>query len=98
MIEKDCIIVCQAVSHRARMACNVPTTLQDRVVFSIGEALAKARVSRSTYFRWVKTGRIPDTQFKDRNGHRVFTEEEVQLLDNLANQLRNSSAQTRIEF
>jgi len=72
--------------------------LRDRVVFSIGEALAKARVSRSTYFRWVRMGRIPDTQFKDRNGHRVFTEDEVKLLDNLANQLSDSSAQTRLEF
>ncbi len=80
------------------MACNVPTTLQDRIVFSIREALAKAHVSRSTYFRWVRTGRIPDTQFKDRNGHRVFTEDEVQVLDNLANQLRDSSVQTRLEF
>lgn len=43
-------------------------------------------------------GRIPDTQFKDRNGHRVFTEDEVKLLDNLANQLSDSSAQTRLEF
>ncbi len=91
-------MACQGVSHRAGKVRNVPTTLQDRIVFSIGEALAKARVSRSTYFRWVRTGRIPDTQFKDRNGHRVFTEEEVEILDSLANQLRESSAQTRLDF
>ncbi len=72
--------------------------LKDRVVYSIGEALSKARVSRSTYFRWVRTGRIPDTQFKDRNGHRVFTQEEVQALDDFANQLRDSSAQRRLHF
>lgn len=75
----------------------MPSTLQDRIVFSIGEALARVHVSRSTYFRWVKTGRIPDTQFKDRNGRRVFTEQEIEVLDNLANQLRESP-QARLEF
>jgi len=86
-----------AYQHGSRQS-GMPTVLQDRKVFSIGEALERVRVSRSTYFRWVRTGRIPDTQFKDRNGHRVFTEEELQALDNLANQLRESSSQTRLEF
>lgn len=97
-VPKDSYITCQAVSRRASMSCNVPTTLKDRIVFSIGEALSKAGVSRSTYFRWVRSGRIPDTQFKDRNGHRVFTEEEIRILDNFANQLRDSNAQIRLEF
>ena len=91
-------MLCQAVSDRTRMDRNVPTIVKDRTVFSIGEALAKVRVSRSTYFRWVRTGRIPDTQFKDRNGYRVFTREELELLDSLANQLRDSSAQARLQF
>jgi DNA-binding transcriptional MerR regulator len=80
------------------MARNVPIRLQDRTLFSIGEALARAGLSRSTYFRWVRSGRIPDTQFKDRNGRRVFTEEEVDLLNNIANQLRETETQTRLEF
>ena len=80
------------------MVWHMPTTLQDRMVFSIGEALAKVGVSRSTYFRWVKAGRVPDTEFKDRNGHRVFTEEEVEALDRIANQLRSSSGQARLKF
>jgi len=76
----------------------MPIMLKDKTVFSIGEALARVGMSRSTYFRWVKAGRIPDTQFKDRNGHRVFTEEELQILDGLANQLKRSGTQTRLEF
>lgn len=72
--------------------------MKDRALFSIGEALARAGLSRSTYFRWVRSGRIPDTQFKDRNGRRVFTEDEVDLLNNVANQLRQTETQTRLEF
>lgn len=76
----------------------VPTMLHNRVMYSIGEALSRAGLSRSTYFRWVRSGRIPDTQFKDRNGRRVFTEEEVQLLDSLANELKQTDTQARLEF
>ena len=37
-------------------------------------------MSRATYFRWLKCGKLKDTQFKDRNGRRVFTEEELEGL------------------
>lgn len=93
-----CVIVCQTVSQRSRTVCTVPVRLRDRVMFSIGEALSRVGVSRSTYFRWVRLGRIPDTQFKDRNGRRVFTEEEVDLLSHVANELRETDAQARLEF
>lgn len=76
----------------------MPIRFQDRPLFSIGEALARAGLSRSTYFRWVRSGRIPDTQFKDRNGRRVFTEEEIDLLNNVANQVRETETQTRLAF
>lgn len=65
-----------AVSHRRTM----PTTIGNLVVYRIGEALAAAGLSRATYFRWVKGGRVPDTHYKDRNGHRVFTEAELASL------------------
>lgn len=76
----------------------MPVTLQNRVLFSIGEALPRAGVSRSTYFRWVRSGRIPDTQFKDRNGRRVFTEEEVEQLTGIAKELKETNNQIRLEF
>jgi len=58
----------------------MPISIQGRTLYRIGEALSAASVSRATYFRWLKMGRVQDTQYKDRNGRRVFTEEE---LDNL---------------
>lgn len=59
-------------------------------VYRIGEALKLANVSRATYFRWIKIGRIHDTRFKDRNGRRVFTEEEVQDLKHISEVLVES--------
>jgi predicted site-specific integrase-resolvase len=58
----------------------VPLLIEGRKLYRIGEALAVASVSRATYFRWLKLGILKDTQFKDRNGRRIFSEEELDEL------------------
>ncbi|MFN0106813.1 MAG: hypothetical protein ACKV2U_32565 [Bryobacteraceae bacterium] len=55
----------------------MPLVIEGKKLYRIGEALASASLSRATYFRWLKCGKVKDTQFKDRNGRRVFTEEEL---------------------
>ena len=56
-------------------------------MFSIGEALREAAISRATFFRWVKDGVIKDAEFRDRNRRRVFTAEEVDELKRFAQRL-----------
>ncbi len=58
----------------------MPLVIEGRKLYRIGEALVVASVSRATYFRWLKLGLLKDTQFKDRNGRRVFTEDELEEL------------------
>jgi predicted site-specific integrase-resolvase len=58
----------------------MPIIVGGKSLYRIGEALASASISRATYFRWLKMGRLPDTQFKDRNGRRLFTELELKIL------------------
>lgn len=58
----------------------VPIVVNNKKLYRIGEALATASLSRATYFRWLKTGKVKDTEFKDRNGRRLFTETELQAL------------------
>jgi predicted site-specific integrase-resolvase len=65
----------------------MPVTIQGRKLYRIGEALTAATLSRATYFRWLKQGRVRDTQFKDRNGRRVFTEQELDDLRRESQQL-----------
>lgn len=65
----------------------MPLVIQGRKLYRIGEALASASLSRATFFRWLKQGRFKDTQFKDRNGRRVFTEEELSDLRREAQRL-----------
>ena len=76
----------QAVSRQTDMAQD----LNGSAVYPIKEALQRAGVSRATYFRWVKLGRIRDTRYKDRNGHRVFTEEELETLIGISQRLVES--------
>ena len=71
----------------------MPIVLDGEEVYRIGEALAYAGVSRSTYYRWVREGRIEDTDYRDRNGRRVFTNEELKNLCSMAQQLVPASPQ-----
>ena len=65
----------------------MPITINGVTLYRIGEALRTAGVSRATFFRWVKEGRFPDTQYRDRNGRRLFTGEELKALKAAAEQL-----------
>jgi DNA-binding transcriptional MerR regulator len=68
----------------------VPVTLQGVTLYRISEALERAGVSRATYFRWVRHGRVSDCRYKDRNGRRLFTHEEVRALERVAHHLIES--------
>ncbi len=68
----------------------MPFDIDGRTVYRIGEALTAVGVSRATYFRWVRDGRITDTEFRDRNGRRVLTSEEVEHLKRFAHKLIES--------
>lgn len=71
----------------------MPIVLDGEEVYRIGEALERAGVSRSTYYRWIREGRINDTHYRDRNGRRVFTLEELENLCSRTQQLVPASPQ-----
>lgn len=88
----------RSVARRIATVISMPVTINGTRVYRIGEALLHAGVSRATYFRWIKRRRIPDTRFRDRNGRRVFTEEELTRLTDEANRLVEASPQLRMSF
>ena len=69
----------------------MPVTIEGADLYRIGEALRNAAISRATYFRWVRTGRVPDTRYKDRNGRRLFTAAELKSLQEVAQRLFEST-------
>ena len=75
----------------------MPVTIDGQTLFTIGETLREAAISRATFFRWVKDGLIQDAQFRDRNRRRVFTAEEVAELKRFAQRLV-AAPQLRIPF
>ncbi len=68
------------------------------MVYRIGEALRTAGVSRATYFRWVQRGRIADARYRDRNGRRVFTDEDIRALKDEAKKLLEDSQHIRMQL
>jgi len=58
----------------------MPITIDGRVLYRIAEGLRQADISRATYFRWVRAGRIADARFRDRNGRRLLTVEELDAI------------------
>ena len=79
--------------ERIEAVSYVPTTLDGWEVYRIGEALERAGLSRSTFFRWIREGRIEDAQFRDRNGRRVFTARELDELCAKARRLVSASGE-----
>jgi hypothetical protein len=75
------------VSSRIETERAMPILVDGQKFYRIGEALAAASLSRATYFRWLKQGRLRDTHFKDRNGRRIFTGPELGILVDEATRL-----------
>jgi hypothetical protein len=75
----------------------MPLLIEGQKLYRIGEALTAAPVSRATYFRWLKQHRIADTRYRDRNGRRLFTEEELETLKHEAQRLVEAP-QIRLKF
>lgn len=73
----------------------MPIKIDGMTLFRIGEALLEAGISRPTYFRWVKAGRVPDTKYSDRNGRRLFTIDELELLKSTSMQLNERDVQKK---
>ena len=76
----------------------MPVTIDGVTLFRISEALDRAGVSRATYFRWVRQGRVYDSRYKDRNGRRLFTSEEVRELERVAHRLIESPTQLALRM
>jgi excisionase family DNA binding protein len=58
--------------------------------YTISEACMMAGTNRNTFLRWVREKKIPDSQFRDRNGWRLFNEEEIKLLQKKVFQIQKT--------
>ncbi len=60
---------------------------EGKTYYRTNEACQIAGISRSTFFRWLKSGLYADVKIIDRRGWRLFTEEDLERLNTEANQI-----------
>ena len=65
----------------------MPVNIDGQTFFRPAEVCAMAGVSRSTLHRWIREGVVPDTEYKDRNGWRLFSKKEVDRIKTEANKI-----------
>jgi hypothetical protein len=63
----------------------MPVSLNDVIYYRAAEAYARAGISRNTFIRWVRDGKFDDVVHRDRNGWRLFTEDDICRLRARAN-------------
>jgi DNA-binding transcriptional MerR regulator len=63
----------------------MPLTINSCIFYSTSEACKMAGTNRNTFLRWVREKRVVDVKTRDRNGWRLFTEEDVGRLKDVVN-------------
>ena len=60
--------------------------------YATSEACEIAGISRNTFLRWVRAGLFADVEYRDRNGWRLFTENDLGRLKTEANQIQRAES------
>jgi hypothetical protein len=75
----------------------MPVSFNNVIYCRAAEAYAKAGISRNTFIRWVRDGKFDDVVHRDRNGWRLFAEDDICRLKARANQvLEHSVVQKKV--
>lgn len=69
----------------------MPLELDGRTFYSAGEACRLAGTNRDTFLRWVRQGKFTDVEHRDRNGWRLFTDEDIRRLKTRVNHVESVS-------
>lgn len=66
----------------------MPVTMNGKTYYFSAEACEMACTNRNTYLRWVREKKFTDVVHRDRNGWRLFTEDDVQRLKSKVNKIQ----------
>ena len=58
----------------------MPITISGKKFYRTREALELIGLPRSTFFKWLKEEKVEDVKYKDRNGWRLFTDDDIKKL------------------
>ncbi len=65
----------------------MPLTLSSRTYYRAAEACKIAGTNRITFLGWVRDGKFPDVEHRDRKGWRLFTVDDIDRLRAEVNQV-----------
>ncbi len=71
----------------------MPVAINGKNYYRTAEICRIVGISRSTFFRWLKSGLFPDAMNLDRRGWRLFTEEELKEFEEEAHRVRPNAPQ-----
>ena len=69
----------------------MPLKIDDRTFYNTREACKLAGTNRHTFLRWVRQKKFTDVEHRDRNGWRLFTEDDIQRLKAQVNHIERIS-------
>jgi DNA-binding transcriptional MerR regulator len=65
----------------------VPVAIDGRTYYRTAEVFRKIGISRNTLYRWLQKGILSSTERRDSRGWRLFTREEIEILDKTINSI-----------
>jgi predicted site-specific integrase-resolvase len=74
----------------------MPVTLNGCKYYRTAEVCRRCGISRTTLFRWLAEGIFKEPEIRDRRGWRLFTEEEVDMMESEANRISHSGRSARV--
>jgi len=66
----------------------MPVTINNKTFYRTAEAAQIVGVSRSTLLRWFSNGILKDSTHRDRRGWRLFTKDDIKVIETEANHIR----------
>lgn len=59
----------------------MPFNIKGQTMYRTKEACSLAGTNVNTFFRWVREGKFPDVEYRDRNSWRLFTTDDIRRLE-----------------
>ncbi len=56
----------------------MPMEIDGQTFYKSAEACKMSGISNSTLYRWIRECVVPEVKHKDRNGWRLFTQQEIE--------------------
>ena len=68
----------------------MPVKINGRIYYRTAEVCQMVGIGKSTLFRWIRQSIIHDTEYRDRKGWRLFTEDELLSLKTETNKIQKN--------